>query len=188
MIQKIIEFSGTVADREHTFTAVELFLCVCDLPGTVEVEITVTHKFCVHPEILHIRFSDHTADGIGNAADAELKRAAAGDIGEDIRSNFAIRIRRCRALDCWDREAAFNDCVHIVNADMVIGQSGNGRHCGVYFHHDMLCRIQYFLHRAVCKAIGEVAVFIHRSNGNHGYIDRCISFPVIGAVMPKHHW
>ena len=187
MIKEIIQFSRSVADRKHTLAPVELFLCVCNLPGAVEIEITVTHKLRMHAEIFHIGLGDHAADGIGDAADAELKGASAGDVGEDIGGYFTVSLCRGGAFDRGDREIAFNHRIHITDADMVIGETGNGGHRGVHFHHDMLCSIEDFLLGAVRQTIGEIAVFVHRGDRYHCHIHRSVTLLVIDAVMAEHH-
>ena len=177
----------TVADREDSLASVELFLCVGDLSGPIEVQVAVAHELGMHAEVLHIRLGDHAADGIGNPPDSQLERTAAGNIREDERGDPAVRIRCGRALDCRDRKITLYHRIHIADIDVVVGRPGDGGHGGVDLHHDVLRRVKNFLLGAVCKPKGKVSVFVHRRHRDHGHINRRIALAVIGPVVTEQH-
>ena len=187
MIQEIKKVTGAVADGKDAFAAIDLLFGVCDLACTIEVKVAVAHELRVHAEIFHIRVGDHAADRIGDAADAELERAAAGNIGEDVGGYLPVDIRGKRGFDRRDREIALYDRVNILNVDMVVGNAGDGRHRGVDLHNDMLRHVQDLLHGTVGEAVGKVAAAIHGCHGDHGNVDRRIAFAVIRAVMAEQH-
>ena len=187
VIQKVIELPGAVADRENSLAGIKFFVSVGDFSRPIEVEITVAHEFGVHAQIFDVRLGDQRADGVGDAADAQLQRGAAGDKGQDMRRDLPIQLRGQRTRHRGNRPVTLHDTVHILNMDPAALDAPGHRHGGVDLDDDRFCRLQQFLHGAVGEAEGKIALLIHGRHRDHGHIHRRVALAVIAAAVAKEH-
>ena len=187
MVQKIIELLRSVTDGKDAFPMLQGLALVGNLTGLVQVEITVTHKLCMHAQVFEVRFGNESSQGIGHAADAELQRVPVVDEGEYLGGNLLIQLTSSPAGSFTQRLIIFYDNIDIADVDMIIGHTVYERHIGIDFQDNPVGGFEHFLHAAVGQAVTEITVAIHGRYGYHGYVDRCLAAAVIGTTEAEHH-
>ena len=65
--------------------------------------------------------------------------------------------------------------------------AGNDRHGRVDLKNNSLRSPEHFICTAVCKAEGEISVFVHWCNRNHGNVDRSEAFCIVQRAMAEKH-
>ena len=96
MIEKIIQFAGTVADGKNAFPGIQRLPAIGDFSCLIEIQIPVAHQLCVHAELFNIRCRNQAADRVRDAADAKLQTAAVCNKREYVFRNLPVQLRGMR--------------------------------------------------------------------------------------------
>ena len=141
----------------------------------------------MHAQVLQVRFGNEDTQGIGHAADTELQGNAVVQIGENILGNLLIDGTRFPVRRQTDRFLAFDNGMDFRNVDVVAAHAKDDGHVGIDFDDNRFRRIEHFLGAAIGQAKGKIAVLVHGSYSNHGYIDRRKAPPIVGAAVAEQH-
>lgn len=105
-----------MSDRtaEHSFSPVDLFLPVRQLPCPVHAQIRIRAELCVHPQIFEIGLCDQLTHCIWHASDTQLQCSAVHNIGQDVLCDLSVDLGRPERFQ--DRERfmfPLHDIIHI---------------------------------------------------------------------------
>ena len=131
----------------------------------------VDKHFRMHAQVLQVRFSDHSAYRIRQAADAELQGRAVRDFFHNHFSDLRIDfVARFKGNGRHGDTAGFDDGCYVGNMDLFTASAERTGHCFVDFYDDLFRFFRNGFVGGNVQAEVKEAVFIHRSNRNHRYV------------------
>ena len=171
IVQIVVELLGSGGEGVHLAAPVQILTHTRHLARQGQVHIGVHIHLRMYAQILQVRLAQHSAHGVGHAADAQLQAGAVGDLLHDELGHGLIHLGGgVGGLDAHGVVAPLHDHVHLGNMDAVVKAAQTPGHILVDLHDDHLGLFNNSPQMGGREAEVEVAVLIHGRHLEHGHI------------------